>query len=85
MVADAIWDKNGSDIVLLDVQETFLLSDVFFIATGSSRTNVQAIQPLYEWARTFERYWQHQLTHVRQRAEARSKGGYGRDPDSTDR
>ena len=43
MVADAIWDKNGSDIVLLDVQETFLLSDVFVIATGSSRTNVQAI------------------------------------------
>lgn len=43
MAADAIWDKNGSDIVLLDVRETFLLCDVFVIATGSSRTNVQAI------------------------------------------
>ncbi len=43
MAADAIFDKNGTDIVLLDVGETFFLSDVFVIATGSSRTNVQAL------------------------------------------
>ncbi|MGB8361453.1 MAG: ribosome silencing factor [Acidimicrobiia bacterium] len=43
MAADAIFDKNGVDIVLLDVGDSFFLSDVFVIATGSSRTNVQAL------------------------------------------
>lgn len=41
--ADALYAKNGSDIVLLDVEEAFFLSDVFVIATGSSRINVQAL------------------------------------------
>ncbi len=43
VAADAIFDKKGRDIVLLDVAEAFFLSDVFVIATGSSRTNVQAL------------------------------------------
>ncbi|MGH3650747.1 MAG: ribosome silencing factor [Acidimicrobiia bacterium] len=43
MAADAIFDKKGTDIVLLDVEEAFFLSDIFVIATGSSRTNVQAL------------------------------------------
>lgn len=34
------------------------------------RTNAEAIRPLHEWASTFERYWQHQLIRVKQRAEA---------------
>jgi DNA-binding transcriptional ArsR family regulator len=34
------------------------------------RTNAEAIRPLHEWAATFERYWQHQLLGVKQRAEA---------------
>jgi DNA-binding transcriptional ArsR family regulator len=34
------------------------------------RTNAEAIQPLHEWAGTFERYWQHQLNRVKERAEA---------------
>jgi DNA-binding transcriptional ArsR family regulator len=37
------------------------------------RTNAQAIRPLYEWTRTFERFWQHQLHRVKQRAEAKSQ------------
>ncbi|HEX6287021.1 MAG TPA: ribosome silencing factor [Acidimicrobiia bacterium] len=41
--ADALFAKNGADIVLLDVEEAFFLSDVFVIATGSSRINVQAL------------------------------------------
>jgi len=41
--ADALFAKNGADIVLLDVEEAFFLSDIFVIATGSSRTNVQAL------------------------------------------
>lgn len=43
VAADAIFDKNGRDIVLLDVEESFFLSDIFVIATGSSSTNVQAL------------------------------------------
>ena len=34
------------------------------------RTNAEAIQPLHEWTGTFERYWQHQLNRVKERAEA---------------
>lgn len=43
MAADAIFAKSGTDIVLLDVEGLFVLSDVFVIATGSSRPNVQAL------------------------------------------
>jgi len=37
------------------------------------RTNAQGIRPLYEWAETFERYWKHQLTRVKERAEAKMR------------
>lgn len=43
MAADALFAKNGTDVVLLDVETAFFLSDVFVIATGSSRINVQAL------------------------------------------
>ena len=33
------------------------------------RTNAAAIRPLHEWTETFERYWQHQLVRVKERAE----------------
>jgi DNA-binding transcriptional ArsR family regulator len=39
------------------------------------RTNAEAIRPLHEWAGTFERYWQHQLTRVKERAEAMVRQG----------
>ena len=35
------------------------------------RTNAEAIRPLHEWASTFERYWQHQLNRVKERAEGK--------------
>lgn len=41
--ADAIFAKKGTDIALLDVEGAFLLSDVFVIATGTSRPHVQAL------------------------------------------
>ena len=41
--ADAIFDRKGNDIVLLDVAELFALSDIFLIATGTSRPHVQAL------------------------------------------
>jgi DNA-binding transcriptional ArsR family regulator len=37
------------------------------------RTNAEAIRPLHEWTRTFERYWQHQLGRIKMRAESGSK------------
>lgn len=43
MAADVIFNKKGTDIVLLDVEDLFILSDVFVIATGSSRPHVQAL------------------------------------------
>jgi DNA-binding transcriptional ArsR family regulator len=36
------------------------------------RTNAEAIRPLHEWSGTFERYWQHQLNRVKERAEAKA-------------
>ena len=49
------------------------------------RTNAQAIRPLYEWTRTFERFWRHQLARIKERAEASTKGGNTRGHDDTDR
>jgi len=34
------------------------------------RTNAEAIRPLHEWAGMFERFWQHQLTRIKERAES---------------
>jgi DNA-binding transcriptional ArsR family regulator len=39
------------------------------------RTNAEAIRPLYEWTKTFERFWQHQLSRIKERAETRFKTG----------
>ena len=36
------------------------------------RTNAEAIRPLHEWAGTFERYWSHQLSRVKEQAEKRA-------------
>jgi len=33
------------------------------------RTNAEAIRPLHEWAGQFERFWKHQLTRIKERAE----------------
>jgi DNA-binding transcriptional ArsR family regulator len=35
------------------------------------RTNAEAIRPLYEWTKTFERFWTHQLLRVKELAEAK--------------
>ena len=36
------------------------------------QTNADAIRPLYEWTKTFERFWGHQLNRIKERAEAKS-------------
>jgi ribosome-associated protein len=43
MAADAIFARKGADIVLLDVEKLFVLTDIFVIATGTSRPHVQAL------------------------------------------
>jgi DNA-binding transcriptional ArsR family regulator len=57
------------------------------------RTNADAIRPLYEWTSTFERFWRHQLSRIKERAEAKedrssqqiqnSHKGEKHDPDPT--
>ena len=37
------------------------------------RTNPEAIRPLHEWTKTFERFWTHQLNRVKELAEAKTK------------
>ena len=39
------------------------------------RTNAEAIRPLHEWTGFFERYWQHQLNRIKERAEAQERAG----------
>ncbi len=37
------------------------------------QTNGEGIRPLYEWTKTFERFWAHQLSRIKERAEATSR------------
>lgn len=36
------------------------------------RTNAEAIRPLHEWTETFARFWRHQLSRIKERAEQKS-------------
>jgi DNA-binding transcriptional ArsR family regulator len=36
------------------------------------RTNAEALKPMHAWTETFERFWQHQLERVKERAESQS-------------
>ena len=33
------------------------------------KTNAQALRPLHEWTKTFEKLWTHQLNRIKERAE----------------
>jgi DNA-binding transcriptional ArsR family regulator len=39
------------------------------------RTNAEAIRPLHEWTSKFERFWQHQLVRIKERAEEKREPG----------
>jgi len=45
------------------------------------RTNAEAIRPLYEWTSTFERFWRHQLSRIKERAEQKSHPSNDGGPD----
>ena len=33
------------------------------------RTNAEAVRPLHEWTKSFERFWDHQFARIKERAE----------------
>ena len=37
------------------------------------RINGEVMKPIYDWARTFERFWSHQLDRIKERAERKAK------------
>ena len=43
LAAQAIADKKGSDVTLLDVSELVVLTDLFLIATGTSNRHVKSL------------------------------------------
>jgi ribosome-associated protein len=43
LAADAIADKKGLDVVVLDVARLIQITDYFVIATGTSRPHVQSL------------------------------------------
>jgi DNA-binding transcriptional ArsR family regulator len=46
------------------------------------RTNAEAIKPIHEWAGKFERYWQHQLNRIKERAESTARRNHDSDTTS---
>lgn len=36
------------------------------------RLNAQELKPVHDWAKTFERYWTHQLNRIKDRAERKA-------------
>ncbi len=36
--------------------------------------NYEQLRPVYDWVKTFEQHWDHQLDRIRQRAERRASG-----------
>lgn len=34
------------------------------------RTQAEAVRPIHDWSKTFERFWSHQLLQIKRRAEA---------------
>ena len=49
------------------------------------RTNAEAIRPLHQWTETFERYWRHQLSRVKERAERKSNPSNDAGPELSSR
>ena len=37
------------------------------------RINGEVMKPIHDWAKTFERFWTHQLDRIKQRAERKAK------------
>src|SRR5690349_21380964 len=46
------------------------------------RVNPREIRPVYDWAKTFERYWSSQLDRIKERAERAARHNPGASQDS---
>ncbi len=46
------------------------------------RTNAEAIRPMHAWAGTFERFWQNQLSQVKQQAEETARQAKAKIPEN---
>lgn len=40
-------------------------------------TNAEAIRPMHDWTKEFEKFWQHQLLRVKERAEQKASASDG--------
>ena len=47
------------------------------------RVNAKKLKPVYDWVRTFERFWDHQLAGVKASAEAKAKAAKKRNSKKT--
>jgi DNA-binding transcriptional ArsR family regulator len=36
------------------------------------RLNAAELKPIHDWVKTFERYWTHQLSHIKERSERKA-------------
>jgi DNA-binding transcriptional ArsR family regulator len=43
------------------------------------RLNGSNLKPVYDWAKTYERYWSHQIDRIKERAEQKMRAG-GHEP-----
>lgn len=68
LAADAMDDKKGVDISLLDVGDLLSITEVFVIATGTSRPHVQT---LAEWV--METMKEHGRPHLRIEGKAEAE------------
>ncbi|MDX2213042.1 MAG: ribosome silencing factor [Oculatellaceae cyanobacterium bins.114] len=69
-IAQAMDDRKGADIVLLDVSEVSYLADYFVIATGFSSVQVRAI------ARTVEDTIEEELHRLPVHVEGQTQGNW---------
>lgn len=44
--------------------------------------NAEELKPIHDWVSTFERFWDHQLTGIQRKAEAKSKAAKSRQSNS---
>ena len=44
------------------------------------RINGEVMKPIYDWARTFECFWSHQLDRIKERAERKAKEAKDKSP-----
>ena len=44
------------------------------------RLNGQALRPVYDWVRNYERFWDHQLQRIKERAERIQRASKSKEP-----